>query len=466
MQTVQAQNQPMQQMYEVAEVKKTDDWQGKTEKVRQTDAEPVRNGDSFPAMLEKLIAADKDVKRGSPKTSSNEKTVQKETGSNKIDNSKKSILVKEVNSSQTDYEESKVDLTIADKPFTKNEKLLSKKDSPKMQSHKSSNKKTNNELRNNLANSFNEDVDSTNLILKNPIEKTAVADDVKIIPVNELKDNLNKKKTSSTKDVSAELGVVNAKVGIAKNTNVKQPKKNTVEESVQSGKTKKDTHKQSKSTIQVEDLRTALNAKSDASIYEASSDQRVETDNAVDMTIDFSGKASAQVGDKIAETGANQNSETQNTSKSFSSLLAQEIRENVADFVQAGKIVLRDGNSGEIRLQLRPENLGAVKIKLELSGLGGKKVAGTVTVDTKEAYEAFEKSLDSLAQEFKQSGFESAEFNLNWSGSSQEEFAQNFDTFNDGIQQNSVENLSNAEKIVDTLNVYSYVYGSTVDILV
>ena len=204
-------------------------------------------------------------------------------------------------------------------------------------------------------------------------------------------------------------------------------------------------------------------AQADAAIHTTASESRVETDNSVDMVIDFSGKAqNASQGGELQNTQTG--NEAQKTNQTFSAMLTQEIRDAAADFVQAGKIVLRDNNAGEIRLHLRPENLGAVKINLELSE--GKRVTGTVTVASKEAYEAFEKNLDNLAEEFKQNGFEFAEFNLDWSGtSSQEGFAENFESFAGFAYKNQEQDLRQLEKTADNLSTYSYVYGSTVDLL-
>lgn len=97
----------------------------------------------------------------------------------------------------------------------------------------------------------------------------------------------------------------------------------------------------------------------------------------------------------------------------FQRMLSQEIRSNAQEFVRAGQIVLRDGNSGSIRLNLHPETLGAVRINLDLND---KKVSGRIVVSSKEAYEAFREGLDGLSQAFMDSGFDAAGFDLSWSG--------------------------------------------------
>ena len=47
---------------------------------------------------------------------------------------------------------------------------------------------------------------------------------------------------------------------------------------------------------------------------------------------------------------------------SFAERLASELRNNAADIVRAGQVILRNGGEGTIRLALHPETLGAVRI--------------------------------------------------------------------------------------------------------
>ena len=103
----------------------------------------------------------------------------------------------------------------------------------------------------------------------------------------------------------------------------------------------------------------------------------------------------------------------------FSSMLAEQIKMNKAELVESGKIVLRDGNLGEIRLQLKPEHLGNVRIQLKLTG--DKKLQGDVLVSSKEAYEAFDDSMSELVASFKDAGFDTSSFNLNWHGAKKDE---------------------------------------------
>jgi flagellar hook-length control protein FliK len=97
----------------------------------------------------------------------------------------------------------------------------------------------------------------------------------------------------------------------------------------------------------------------------------------------------------------------------FASMLSQELKNNAAEFVKTGSIILKDNDSGSIRLLLNPKDLGDVKIHLQLTDT---LIDARISVTTKEAFEAFKSSIDSLKQAFNDSGFSTGEFNLSWSG--------------------------------------------------
>ena len=432
--------------------------------IKRADAEPVRNGDSFLAMIKKMIAAAKD---GSKETDEarfedarlreakiRDLSLQKEAGrqnkelSSEDSKSKKIDAENLLNSKEAYLKEAK-DLT--KKPKNETRKLHSENlDTQKVQKNmpepelKILNEDFNDEIKAFLPQDVKED-ETISLFSDEALKKF---------------EKTEKKKLFSDEENAAQAG----KLGLLSKADKKDLSKklSSQTEAAQENVSKKPVSKP-KPKISVEDLRSMPSAQSDAAIHTTSSESRVETDNSVDMVIDFSGKAqNASQGGDIQNTQSG--NEAQKTSQTFSAMLTQEIRDAAADFVQAGKIVLRDNNAGEIRLHLRPENLGAVKINLELSE--GKRVTGTVTVASKEAYEAFEKNLDNLAEEFKQNGFEFAEFNLNWSGfSGQEGFAENFESFSGFAYKNQEQDLRQLEKTADNLSTYSYVYGPTVDIL-
>ncbi|UTC75184.1 flagellar hook-length control protein FliK [Treponema sp. OMZ 792] len=438
--------------------------------IKRADTEPVRNGDSFLAMIKKMIAAAKDGSKEIDEArfedarlredKMRDSSLQKEAGRQDTEFSAKDSArnAKSLNAAETD------NLPNSKEAYLKEPKDLLKKPTNGIQKLNSEHLQ---------AEKTQKDMPELNLKILNEDFKGEIKDflpqDVKedenltLLSDEALKklDKAGKKKAQCLDEEKAEQAgkLVSLSKADKKDLSKKiAPQSEAVKESLN----KKPVSK-SRPKISVEDLRSMPSVQSDAAIHTAGSESRVETDNSVDMVIDFSGKPqnTAQGGDlQNTQNG----SEAQKTPQTFSAMLSQEIRESAADFVQAGKIVLRDNNAGEIRLHLRPENLGAVKINLELSE--GKRVTGTVTVASKEAYEAFEKNLDNLAKEFKENGFEFAEFNLDWSGASgQEGFAEGFESFSGFAYKNPEQDLRQLEKTADNLSTYSYVYGSTVDLL-
>ena len=98
----------------------------------------------------------------------------------------------------------------------------------------------------------------------------------------------------------------------------------------------------------------------------------------------------------------------------FSDILARHIADAGAqDIVKAAHIVLRDGDSGLIRLRLEPESLGNVKIELKMTE---KNITGRIVVETDEARNAFEKSLSGLRDAFAEGGFETASLEVSVGG--------------------------------------------------
>ena len=89
--------------------------------------------------------------------------------------------------------------------------------------------------------------------------------------------------------------------------------------------------------------------------------------------------------------------------KSMSESLATRLRDGATDIVRSAQIVLRDGDSGLIRLRLEPESLGGVKIELKMTE---KQISGKIVVESDIAGEAFRSSLDALKDAFAESGFE------------------------------------------------------------
>jgi hypothetical protein len=90
----------------------------------------------------------------------------------------------------------------------------------------------------------------------------------------------------------------------------------------------------------------------------------------------------------------------------FRALLAERLQNAWnTEIVQSARIVLRDGDSGTIRLRLKPESLGNVKIELNLTD---NNISGRIVVESDEAKSAFERNMSELADAFRRGGFESA----------------------------------------------------------
>lgn len=174
-------------------------------------------------------------------------------------------------------------------------------------------------------------------------------------------------------------------------------------------------------------------------------------DNSAQMSMNLAPNAQQNIQfDGIVNQGATQKTD-------FSSMLSSEIQNNAYEFVKAGSMVLKDNNSGTINLILHPDELGSVKIQLELSD---KLIAGKIVVATKEAYEAFNSSLNSLKEAFNASGFESSNFDLSWSGqessSNQDETKNSYGFYYEKNLPEVVEDSYGMELVRDTI-----MYGSS-----
>lgn len=139
-----------------------------------------------------------------------------------------------------------------------------------------------------------------------------------------------------------------------------------------------------------------------------------EQDNSLNLSLSLSETAKQNI--------LSSNNQTAGASGStFQHMLSQQIQFNAPDFVRAGNIVLQDNNSGSINMILKPENLGNVKINLHLSD---NVITGQITVNSKEAFDAFKQNLETLKQAFQNSGFENANLSLSYADTSSGSFAQ------------------------------------------
>ena len=156
-------------------------------------------------------------------------------------------------------------------------------------------------------------------------------------------------------------------------------------------------------------------------IVDFSKEVKISTTKDGESSLNLTMSLNDQANQNILSTN-NQSAGAQGSA--FQEMFNQQIETSVPEFVKAGRLVLRDNNSGSVNMILKPESLGNVKISLNVSD---KVITGQITVNSKEAYEAFKENLENLKQAFQDSGFESASLNLSLandnSGSSA--FAQN-----------------------------------------
>lgn len=150
----------------------------------------------------------------------------------------------------------------------------------------------------------------------------------------------------------------------------------------------------------------------------ASNDKKLSVKSGLKTEIRYDGKNAAEMtmnlADGIQQNLTSSNAQTASASSStFQAMLSNQLQNNAADFVKAGNIVLKDNDAGQIKLILHPESLGNVKIDLEISD---KTLTGRITVASREAFNAFKESSESLRQAFINSGFENAGFELAMAG--------------------------------------------------
>lgn len=164
----------------------------------------------------------------------------------------------------------------------------------------------------------------------------------------------------------------------------------------------------------------AASSNNDVDVAKNASSEEINT---IQMNMNLAQKAEQNILSNNTQTASAHGSD-------FQAMLANQIQENAGEFVKAGSIVLRDGDMGEINLTLNPEKLGNVKISLQLSD---KVIAGQITVASREAYNAFKESAETLRQAFIQNGFEMDGLNVSWAGqNAANSFAENQ---NDGGKQ-------------------------------
>lgn len=98
------------------------------------------------------------------------------------------------------------------------------------------------------------------------------------------------------------------------------------------------------------------------------------------------------------------------TGQNFSAILADRLRDSGnTEIVQSARLILKDGDSGTIRMRLNPPELGHVKIELHLAD---NSISGRIVVESDAARSAFEKGMADLHDAFRSGGFESAKLEV------------------------------------------------------
>ncbi len=155
----------------------------------------------------------------------------------------------------------------------------------------------------------------------------------------------------------------------------------------------------------VQDLRTEQPERVQTDTRDAVRSVHMNADGSADMSLTF------RLPEGSGELSRTIQSDAAMHSKSFTDVLSAQLRDSVPDIVRTGAFVLKDANSGIIRLTLHPETLGNVRISLDLND---RKVGGRIVVLSREAYDAFRENMDALRDAFISEGFEAEGFDLSW----------------------------------------------------
>lgn len=108
----------------------------------------------------------------------------------------------------------------------------------------------------------------------------------------------------------------------------------------------------------------------------------------------------------------------QNFSQEQNSLFRNMRDSGNGEIVKRAGIILKDNSSGEIRMELKPEKLGKVRVQIHVKD---NTLSGKIIVESSAVREVFESNMEALNRAFKESGFDTAELDVQVGGGKQQE---------------------------------------------
>ncbi len=137
--------------------------------------------------------------------------------------------------------------------------------------------------------------------------------------------------------------------------------------------------------------------------------QKLPSDQLEQMRSD-SNEAAKPIVVELTHVKDNFSGESKTLTTTTGSALMKQLEESVNNkIVKQSSIILKNDNSGEIKLILKPEALGKVRIRLSLND---NRIAGQIVVENAAVKDIFEQNLQNLERAFKENGFDNAALNV------------------------------------------------------
>ncbi len=194
---------------------------------------------------------------------------------------------------------------------------------------------------------------------------------------------------------------------------------------VEEGSSKKSNMKEKRAVkqtkISVLDLRGSVHdplkivqAKTKNTVSELPVDGQKLPDDQLEQIRSDSNEAAKPIVVELTHVKDNFSGESKTLTTTTGSALMKQLEESVNNkIVKQSNIVLKDDNSGEIRLILKPEALGKVRIRINLND---NRISGQVIVENAAVKDIFEQNLQNLERAFKEDGFDTAALNVSVGG--------------------------------------------------